>query len=277
VFCPKAVAGIGELPDTVADRSIPIRLRRRAKSEPLARFRRRDAACALDPIRSAFEEWAASVDLREARPHIPDELEDRAADSWEPLLAIADEAGGGWPSRARSAALALSVAREEAERSIGVRLLADVRRVFDERAAGTLFSRDLISALNAFDESPWGAFSDGTGIDARGLARLLRPYGVRPRDVRIGSEHAKGFSRDSLTDAWVRYCADPPSDQFVCDTVTPEEDRAVTGHPSPESVAVADVCNRAKSKDCHGVTADSIESGGRDACGQELDLEEGSL
>jgi len=61
---------------------------------------------------------------------VPEELHDRAADSWEPLLAIADRAGGSWPMRARLAAVALS-SEEDMPASAGIRLLADVREVFD--------------------------------------------------------------------------------------------------------------------------------------------------
>ena len=92
VYGPKAIAGIGNLPTTVADRSIPIRLKRRAPSEPVARFRERIARGEAERI--AFP---ADVHLVDAEPHVPDELNDRAADSWEPLLALADLADGDWP------------------------------------------------------------------------------------------------------------------------------------------------------------------------------------
>jgi hypothetical protein len=106
VFSAKAIAGIGKLPDTVADRAIPIRLKRRAPGEQVERFRRRVIADETAAIRDALEEWTQSVDmLRALRPDIPDDLDDRAADGWEPLLAIADQAGGEWPERARRSAI----------------------------------------------------------------------------------------------------------------------------------------------------------------------------
>ena len=105
-FSPKALAGIGELPATVADRSVAILLKRKAPDEPVARFRRREVERATEPLLDRIHAWAdANLDLlREARPEIPDALDDRAADGWEPLLAIADLAGGIWPERARWAA-----------------------------------------------------------------------------------------------------------------------------------------------------------------------------
>ena len=102
-FCPKAIAGIGNLPDTVADRSILIRLQRRAPSERVERFRERLVREEAGPLRQALQTFAQTETDRlcDARPSLPDELSDRAADVWEPLLALADHAGGQWPAEAK--------------------------------------------------------------------------------------------------------------------------------------------------------------------------------
>src|SRR5262249_28792445 len=128
VFCPKAIAAIGELPGTIADRSIPIRLRRRAKAERVERFRFADAQAAGGPLRQAMEDWASEAirTLRAMRPFVPEALNDRAAEGWEALFAIADLADGDWPGRARSAAVALH-ARGRDEDSLGVQLLRSIR------------------------------------------------------------------------------------------------------------------------------------------------------
>jgi Protein of unknown function (DUF3631) len=106
VFCAKALAGIGQLPDTVADRSVTIRLHRKAKTQQAAKLRARDVPATCDPIRDALAEWAGALleQLRDARPDMPAGLSDRAEDVWEPLLAVADAAGGEWPRQARKAA-----------------------------------------------------------------------------------------------------------------------------------------------------------------------------
>ena len=44
VYCAKVLAGIGVLPDTITDRSIPIRLARKRRSEHVERFRSLDLA-----------------------------------------------------------------------------------------------------------------------------------------------------------------------------------------------------------------------------------------
>ena len=82
VFGAKAVAGIGELPDTVADRAIAIRMRRRSAAEPVAKLRERVARAEAASI---VLDWDA-VEVHQEAP-VPDTLNDRAADSWEPLLA----------------------------------------------------------------------------------------------------------------------------------------------------------------------------------------------
>jgi len=126
-WCPQALAGIGSLPDTVADRSIRIEMKRKRRSEKVARLRSRDGGDLLLLARMAAR-WASDnrFELAEAEPATPVELNDRAADAWEPLLAIADVAGGDWPQRARAAAIALS-GKEEETVSLDTELLSDIR------------------------------------------------------------------------------------------------------------------------------------------------------
>jgi hypothetical protein len=208
VFCPKALAGIGRLPDTVLDRSIPITLKRRRRAEAVERFRPTRLRREADRIRTSLAEWAtAAAALADADPALPDALNDRAQDGWEPLLAIADLAGGDWPTRARRAAAALSGDPEHNDdESLGVRLLADIRTAFgdDER----LFSKGLVARLVADEEGPWGDLH-GRELDARSLARLLAAFDIRPRSIRIGEATAKGYERGQFTDAFERYCTPP--------------------------------------------------------------------
>ena len=148
--------------------------------------------------------------LADTLPALPVELDDRAADGWEPLLAIADLAGEGWPERARRAALALSTGEDREDDSLGVQLLADVQAVFEEQRADRLTSADLVAALLAREEAPWGDLR-GRALDTRRLARMLRPYGVRPHNVRIGTSQAKGYALEDFADAFARYTPIYPS------------------------------------------------------------------
>jgi hypothetical protein len=212
VFGPKAIAGIGKLPDTVADRSIRILLRRRTPNEHVLRFRWREAEALGSPLKGRLCGWLSTrlPALADARPDIPSELDDRAAEVWEPLLAIADEAGGDWPQRARQAARALSAGRGWEDDSLRVRLLGDIRAAFKELDTDRLPSEELVKVLVALEEAPWGDLK-GKPLDTRALARLLKPHEVRPHQVRFGDKTLKGYELADFADAWGRYL--PPESE----------------------------------------------------------------
>src|SRR5215216_1207340 len=239
VFGPKAIAGIGKLPDTVADRSIPIELRRRRPGEVVERFRLRKAGPEALPLQRAAAAWAEAnvTTLAEAEPELPDELDDRAQDIIEPLLAIADEAGGEWPERARRAAVELlsGEGREDSD-SLGVRLLKDLRAVFEEERADRLATGALLAKLHKMEEAPWASLR-GEPLDARGLARFLKPYGVKPEQLRINEDKVRGYRRASFEDTWSRY---------VPDDYPPEEDSAPSPSEAVQAVHPVHPADRAK-------------------------------
>jgi hypothetical protein len=210
IFSAKALAGIGNLPDTVTDRSIVIRMARKRRDETTARFRIREAEQVAEPLHNALASWleAALPVLEQARPEIPDGLDDRAEEAWEPLLAIADAAGGRWPERARLAAIQLSSADRRDDEALGVRLLADIRDVFAGTGTDRLASAVLATRLGEIEESPWGDLW-GKPLDARGLARRLKPFEIHPRTVRLDDgTTAKGYLLEQFEDAFGRYLAD---------------------------------------------------------------------
>ena len=205
VFCAKVLSGIGQLPDTVADRSIRINMKRRSPDEPVERFRLRAAQAQVSPLRERLEQWAnvAVTRLADARPVLPEELSDRAADVWEPLFAVSDMAGGEWPRRSRQAAGVLSSHADDDGLSWGAQLLRDIALVLDGRE-GPIPSGELVAALVEREESPWGDLR-GRPLDARKLARMLRPYGIRPHTVRLGNATLKGYQAEDFGDAFTRY------------------------------------------------------------------------
>jgi hypothetical protein len=207
VFCPKVFAGIGELPDTVRDRSIRIRLERRTREEEIERFRRRDALEQAEPIRQSLESLAAhhADRLAYARPELPEALDDRAQDVWEPLLAIADLAGGDWPVRARAAAVVLSTGESREDESDGARLLQDILDVFKTNGATRYRTADLIAELAKIEESPWGDWnSSGKTITPQGIGVLLKPHRIKTMPVRAGGEVHRGYKFEQFADAWLR-------------------------------------------------------------------------
>jgi Protein of unknown function (DUF3631) len=207
VFCPKAFAGIGSyLPDTLADRTIVIRLERRTRDEPIERFRRREAVDEGALLRDTAADWLGPQldELRAARPELPEELDDRAWDYWEPLLAIADLAGGDWPGRARRAAVELSSGEGREDDSMSMRLLADLREVFTATGAERFRTSDLIDRLAEVEESPWGDWF-GKPISAQALSKLLRPYRIKTLPVWVDGKTVRGYKREQFVEAWNRY------------------------------------------------------------------------
>jgi hypothetical protein len=206
-FCPKAIAGIGRLPDTVADRAIPIRLKRAMRDEQIERFRRRDVAPKAASLRSGLQAWSAFVSetIRVARPELPSALTDRQWDTTEPLLAIADAAGGKWPERARRAFIQLCAETRAEHASIGVQLLADIRDIFAERQVGRLSSKDLIDALADIETSPWAEWCKGKPLSQPKLAHLLEPFRILPDGIRIGKRTPRGYLLEDFRDAFERY------------------------------------------------------------------------
>jgi len=203
VFCPKAIASIHALPDTVQDRSIVIALKRRARNESVERFRFRRAEQETVTIREWWEALAEQLTLPESAD-VPEQLDDRAADSWEPLLTLADLAGGAWPDRARRAALALSGDPEVEDDTAPVRLLAGIRRVFVDRAVDRIPTAELIVGLRADEEAPWDDWR-GRGLKPEGLAYLLRPYGIRAKQMKVAGFNVRGFDLEQFQDAFARY------------------------------------------------------------------------
>jgi uncharacterized protein DUF3631 len=198
VFCPKALAGIGKLPDTIADRSIPIIMARRKRGQNVEKFRARDAEVIAKPVAVALEAWASRPQtleiLRAARPTMPNALSDRATDICEPLLAIADMAGGDWPSKARDALVELCAAGDVAEDCIGIKLLAAIREIFEVGKVDRISTKDLLAALIERDcDEPWADWweADIAKGNTRGpaakLARLFEAIWSRRGDDSRGA------------------------------------------------------------------------------------------
>lgn len=226
VFGPKAVAGIGKLPDTVADRSIPIRMRRRAPGELVERFRQRIADA--EAAKLAFD-WAAVTLVTDVT--VPEGLNDRAADGWEPLITIADSVGGTWPARIRLAAITLSSADDE-QVSAGIRLLGDVRDVFGDDAH--LPTAELLRRLHDLGDAPWGEWY-GKPLTGRGLAKLLEPYKIVPTLKRVSGGPSRGYFLAEFADAFARYLTLDTGDVAVSPIEREEEQEALV-FPSRESV-----------------------------------------
>ncbi|MBA0053763.1 DUF3631 domain-containing protein [Streptomyces sp. AJS327] len=208
-FAMAALAGIGDLPDTIMDRAIVVRMRRRAPGEKVAAFRARRDTPHLHVLRDRIAAWSTNLveAAAELEPKMP--VEDRAADTWEPLVVVADLAGGHWPVTARSACAAMSAyeAGQDEEGGLKIRILADIRTAFascgDPEALATT---RLLSVLKEDPEAPWADYGT-SGLSPRHLQLLLKDYGISSANIRFpDGTQAKGFARNKFLDAWARYC-----------------------------------------------------------------------
>lgn len=205
-WCPKVVAMIGRLPDTLEDRSVVIHMRRCGKDEKTQRI--------LETTRGEFRDlhrkiirWA--MDNQEAlamvQPAIPSELHARAEDNWFPLLAIAEQAGGRWPEEMRKAAVVLSAYVDESTH--GEMLLKDIQTVFAEQKQDFVSSDRLVAALTQMEDRPWPEISGSQAISKAKVAAILRPFGIGPKLLRRGKVVARGYLVSDFQDAFARYLA----------------------------------------------------------------------
>jgi hypothetical protein len=227
-----ALAGLDDLPDTIMTRSVIVRMRRRLGDEKVQPWRKRINGPAAERLCNEIREWSSNEGVTPTWPDIPEEIQDRDADVWEALLAVADLAGERWATSAREAAVTLVTASRERKPSLGVVLLADVRKVFDGCADDKLPTEEILSALNKIDEAPWATIRRGEPMDSRSLANRLGKYGIGSKPQRDGERVFKGYARAQFEDAWKRY---------VPDSIGSDE-QGVADLPHPETSPVLGIC-----------------------------------
>jgi hypothetical protein len=208
-YCAVAMAGLDDLPDTLMSRSVVVRMRRRTAEEDIEPWRPRVNGPEAARLRERLSAWARAAKqyLRGDAwwPVMPAGVEDRDADIWEALLAIADLAGERWASDARVTAVTVVTASKGTPPSLGIQLLHDIRTVFDKSYYNKLQTDAITSGLTRIPDSPWSNIRKGEPIDANYLAKKLRKYGIAPKSQRIGNVVFKGYSREQFEDAWKRY------------------------------------------------------------------------
>ena len=220
VFAPVVLAGIGQLPPTLHSRSVVVSLVRAKPGEVPARFDSRHTHREVELCRQ-LARWTADnrTAIEACDPVLPAGCYNRTADNWRPLFAIAEVAGGLWPALMRQAFAALETGTDVAAQGRGVELLADLREVFTSKRQEKLTSQCICEELGKREDRPWPEYRNGQPISPVQLARLLKPYRVTPRDVRVDLLVLKGYHFDDFTDAFGRYLspteegATPATDQ----------------------------------------------------------------
>lgn len=219
-WCPKVIAAIGRLPETLLDRCIPITMQRKMANEACERLRNLDGHA----LRQKCARFVAdhAEEIAAAKPELPAKLNDRAGDIWEPLLALADLAGGDWPKLAREAALRISAHMPDS--TIIGSLLMDILVEFVEREVQRISSRDLVESLNQLRERPWVEIRKGKEVDGLWLSKQLRAYGIRPKALWIGEVSMRGYEKSDFEEVWHRYLTPSDFDQLIADRGTAKKE-----------------------------------------------------
>lgn len=210
-WAPKVVAAIGRLPDTIEDRAIRISLSRKPTTTS-----RRDAFDSdqvrreCEPVRRNLARFVLdNVDaIVTATVERPDVLDDRAWNNWRPLLQIASVTGGDWADRAERAARALAADRDDEQEDVATLALQHSWEVVGP--AGRLPTADLLRHLVSKEEGPWAKWweasvaKDELKSPAALLARLLKPFGVKPQQLWIDGAKHRGYDADDFKTDTVR-------------------------------------------------------------------------
>jgi putative DNA primase/helicase len=207
---PVALAGIGSLPGTIEDRSIKVLMKRRRRGEAIRPIDARTLALGEGLQRKAAR-WACdhATELHAARPDMG-KLFNRAADRWRALYAIADAAGGDWPALARKAMQAIAGADDDDADSLGERLLADVKAIFDDACPRTeLETREIVERLVLMDNRPWPEMGRShKPLTTTRFTQMVGKFGIlrrRAYDPATQKMGAWGYRLIDFDDAFGRY------------------------------------------------------------------------
>ena len=235
-WCPKVMASIGHLPETLADRCIRIRMQRKTPREQCQRLRDLDPAL-ITTLRRQCVRFVAdhALEIANARPVMPSGLNDREADLWEPLIVIGDLAGGRWRELARQAAVGLTESAR-GRNPIGS-LLLDMWVIFLNARVDRMFSRTLAAHLNDLGDRSWAELKKAKVVDTLWLAKILHPYDIRSRTIWIGETHAKGYLKKDLEVLFHRYIPQSEIDALLaeCDAEKAGDGDRKSDPPSSDS------------------------------------------
>lgn len=206
-FCSMALSGIGRLPDTIEDRSIVVALKPKGKGQ-VDRYNSRRVKRLGGELRGLVGSWITRHGHRFERgedetPEFPAGLDSRAEDCWEPLLIVADTAGGDWPRWARESAVAMSGYRDQAtNEGDALELLADIRTIFEQYGdKPALWTKDVVANLCRMEEAPWAELK----LNGHQLARHLREFDLHSAQIWQQGENRMGYRRADLEKVWAMY------------------------------------------------------------------------
>ena len=273
-FAPVALAGIGNLPGTLFDRSIATELKRALPGEIKEHLELRKTV--KQELKRKLARWAADnmAELEQLEPVLPGGFHNRRADKWRALFAVAQLVGGHWPKSITEAAKALSES-EDAGDSIRMQLLAALRAIFARTVRDKLPTQEIIDELVKDEEAPWKTYHKGSPVTPRTLARLLRPFGAKSGSKRDGNSTFKGYDRKDFEEAFKRFL--PALTGYPPKLSVTESQRPVhAGFEDIASVTVKKCVTDKKTPEaapalvCDGVTDRNSLSGGQVESAEEF-------
>ena len=200
IYCPKCVAGVfgTKIPNTTLSRCIPFFMQPRPPGCKLARLRRyKDEA-----TRASWLAWAKEniVALSESVPEGPADVSDRQLDLWEPLWAVCDRLGeADWSERIRNLSQTLDKAVEKSD-STNVKLLAALKPGLSKYWSGKGAASSVVPTEDLLPLS---------GLPSpKALARILKPFNIRPSTRRDGDKVFKGYLMTDFERAWAEHRVD---------------------------------------------------------------------
>lgn len=245
----KLLSGISakNLHDTITSRGIVLELRKKLSTETIASNRNNQAE--YRAISRKLVRWTSDIkdQVQQSNTTLPNSLDDRQKDNWEPLIVIADIAGGQWPGMARETATAICSKAET--KSYKTELLEDIQTVFELKSIDRISTTNLIKYLCEDQEANWVTYNHGKQISPKQLAKLLGGYGIVSNTVRFGAyETAKGYYKTQFLDVWARYIEAPIASSFESNPMPSQPNQcigqSVTGEAAPADTSCHTSQNR---------------------------------
>jgi hypothetical protein len=219
------IAMIKNPPDTILDRSLVIKLRRKLPSEKIVKWHFGNDVT-LEPLRRKLKRWVDdNVEALKESPYtrfdksnisIPGNSNDRASDNWLPLFAIASLVSSEWLIKLEEAFKDLNGSNDTDNENISALLLTDIKNIFTENGLDKIHSSDLVTKLIEMEDRPWYEYRHGKPITVNTLARLLKPFEIKSKQMR-DPQNKQGYLLENFEDAFSRYIPTlVPQDSLVC-------------------------------------------------------------
>ena len=212
-WSPMIIAMIKNPPDTILDRSIPIKLSRKLVSDKIDKWAY-DNFAKLKSLRQKLKRWVVDnfENIKSCNPKQPSCSNDRTVDNWYPLFCLASVLGEVWTKKIIEAFNSLVIADEyDVDESINVLLLKDIKEIFEEDVYDEkIHSSTLVRKLVDLDERPWAEYRRGKPMTTNTLAKLLKPFSIKSKQLWLDGHNKHGYEITDFEDVFSRYISLTP-------------------------------------------------------------------